>query len=208
VGLDPSTLPITKHLEGISLRSALNLMLHDVDLTYVVRHQVLLITTSKAAAELLSTKVYPVADLVAADDQQKQAQQREVLVHMITATIAPESWAGAAAAWGSMPGGMGMGGYGGRGAGRYPGPAGPPPGKAETGGKGAVVGASFGGVPVLVVSQTYHVHRQIATLLNELRSVAGVKCPAPPRSDKQAAHAPAAKPPAGPAPPLEDPFTR
>jgi hypothetical protein len=35
VGLDPSTVPITKHLEGISLHSALKLMLRDLDLTYV-----------------------------------------------------------------------------------------------------------------------------------------------------------------------------
>ncbi len=60
-------LPVTKNIKGVSLRSALRLLLRDYDLTYVIRDEVLLITT-KAAAENVenygSTKVYPVADLV------------------------------------------------------------------------------------------------------------------------------------------------
>ena len=64
VGLDPSTLPITKNLKGISLRSALKLTLRDLDLTYVIEDEVLLITTPEEAETRLTTKVYPVADLV------------------------------------------------------------------------------------------------------------------------------------------------
>jgi len=63
VGLDTNT-PVTRNLSGISLRSALRLLLRDMDLTYVVQDEVLLITTPEKAESQLVTKVYPVADLV------------------------------------------------------------------------------------------------------------------------------------------------
>jgi hypothetical protein len=56
--------PITRNLKGVTLRSALRLMLREFDLTYVIRDEVLQITTRTAADTLLTTKVYPVADLV------------------------------------------------------------------------------------------------------------------------------------------------
>jgi len=56
--------PITRNLKGISLRSALRLMLKDLELTYVIRDEVLLITTPEEAESELVTKVYPVGDLV------------------------------------------------------------------------------------------------------------------------------------------------
>ena len=59
-----SDTPITQDLKGISLRSALRLMLGGMDLTYVVKDEVLLITTPEKAGSELVTKVYPVADLV------------------------------------------------------------------------------------------------------------------------------------------------
>lgn len=59
-----SDTPITKSLKGISLRSALRLTLRDLDLTYMIRDEVLLITTPEEAENQLTTKVYPVADLV------------------------------------------------------------------------------------------------------------------------------------------------
>ena len=63
VGIGSDT-PITRNLKGISLRSALRLMLRDLDLTYVIQDEVLLITTPEEAETQLATKVYPVADLV------------------------------------------------------------------------------------------------------------------------------------------------
>ncbi len=62
-GLGSDT-PITRNLKGISLRSALRLMLSELDLTYVIRDEVLSITSKTEAENLLSTRVYPVADLV------------------------------------------------------------------------------------------------------------------------------------------------
>lgn len=55
---------ITKSLRGISLRSAMRLMLKDHGLSFVVRDEVLFITTQEEADTTLKTKVYPVADLV------------------------------------------------------------------------------------------------------------------------------------------------
>ncbi len=63
VGIGTDT-PITRSLRGISLRSALRLMLRELDLTYVIRDEVLLITTAEEVESHLTTKVYPVADLV------------------------------------------------------------------------------------------------------------------------------------------------
>ncbi len=56
--------PITRNLKGISLRSALRLMLKEMELTYVIRDEVLMITTPEEAESELVTKVYPVGDLV------------------------------------------------------------------------------------------------------------------------------------------------
>src|SRR6476620_6730033 len=56
--------PVTKSLRGITLRSALRLILKDLELTYVVRDEVLQITTPEDAESQLITKVYPVGDLV------------------------------------------------------------------------------------------------------------------------------------------------
>ena len=58
--------PVTRGLQGISLKSALNLILGELDLDYVVDNEVLLITTKEEAEspDRMTTKVYPVADLV------------------------------------------------------------------------------------------------------------------------------------------------
>jgi hypothetical protein len=63
VGIGPDV-PVTRNLSGVSLRSALRLMLKDLELTYVIRDEVLLITTPEEAIAQLATRVYPVADLV------------------------------------------------------------------------------------------------------------------------------------------------
>jgi hypothetical protein len=63
VGIGSDT-PITRNLKGVSLRAALRLMLKDLDLTYVVKDEVLQITTPEEAEANLVTKVYPVGDLV------------------------------------------------------------------------------------------------------------------------------------------------
>ena len=56
--------PVTISLHNISLRSALRLMLKNLQLTYIIQDEVLMITTKEDAEKDLVVKVYPVADLV------------------------------------------------------------------------------------------------------------------------------------------------
>jgi hypothetical protein len=62
-GVNPDS-PVTKDLKNITLRSALRLVLNDFDLTYVVRDEVLMVTSHEDSEGQLITKVYPVGDLV------------------------------------------------------------------------------------------------------------------------------------------------
>ena len=56
--------PVTVNLHNVSLRSALRLMLKNLQLTYIIRDEVLMITSPQEAEANLVVKVYPVADLV------------------------------------------------------------------------------------------------------------------------------------------------
>jgi hypothetical protein len=56
--------PVTRNLRGVSLQSALQLMLHDLDLTWIIENEVLLITTNDSALAKLETRVYDVGDLL------------------------------------------------------------------------------------------------------------------------------------------------
>jgi type II secretory pathway component GspD/PulD (secretin) len=56
--------PVTMKLEGVALKSALNLVLHQVHLTYVVKDEVLNVTTEDNARGKLVTRIHPVLDLV------------------------------------------------------------------------------------------------------------------------------------------------
>jgi hypothetical protein len=80
-GVTPET-AITKNLKGIPLRSALHLMLRDLSLTFVIRNNVLLITTPENA---FYAKVYDVADLVSQTEGEK-GSSAEALVDMIAKT--------------------------------------------------------------------------------------------------------------------------
>ncbi len=63
VGITSAT-PITRHAKGIRLKSALKLVLRELDLSYMVADDVLLITTPERAAQAVDRRVYPVEDLV------------------------------------------------------------------------------------------------------------------------------------------------
>jgi type II secretory pathway component GspD/PulD (secretin)/tetratricopeptide (TPR) repeat protein len=56
--------PISQQLENIPLKSALNLILRDAKLTYVIRDDVIYVTTEKYSKGKLVSKVYQVTDLV------------------------------------------------------------------------------------------------------------------------------------------------
>jgi hypothetical protein len=92
VGTD---VPVTVNLKGISLRSALNLMLKKLNLTWLIANEVLMITTVEDAENQLQTKVYDVADLVVCRDEHDViTDDYDSLTDMITSTIKPTSWDG------------------------------------------------------------------------------------------------------------------
>lgn len=93
-GIDSAT-PITRHVHDLKLRSALDLLLRDLGLTSVVLDEVLLITTKSEADKILTTRVYPVADLLGARDDGVLVSFHTKfgdLVDLITSSTKPESW--------------------------------------------------------------------------------------------------------------------
>ncbi|MBY0523190.1 MAG: hypothetical protein K2R98_07315 [Gemmataceae bacterium] len=56
--------PLSVKLEGIAMKSALNILLHQVHLTYVIKDEVLQITTERHARGKLVQRTFPVADLI------------------------------------------------------------------------------------------------------------------------------------------------
>src|SRR5262249_54868091 len=63
-GISMDQLLTIKLPQGISVKSALNILLGQARLTYVVEHQMLKITTHENANNKLKRVIYPVADLV------------------------------------------------------------------------------------------------------------------------------------------------
>jgi hypothetical protein len=83
-------------LSGITLRSALELILADLEVTYVIDDEVLLITSQDEAASRLEVRVYQVDDLVygqGADGARVLDEDRfEALVDIIIAAVEQDSW--------------------------------------------------------------------------------------------------------------------
>ena len=80
IGIGPDT-PITCSFQAITLRSALALMLDRLDLDYVIRDEVLMITTKEAARSQLDPRIYPI-----------EKRQPGRLVALIPQVIASETW--------------------------------------------------------------------------------------------------------------------
>jgi hypothetical protein len=74
--------PITWSVRDVSLRSALRLLLGDLDLTHLVTNDVLMITTQDKAAESLPVVLYPVTGDYAPAS----------LIDIVQHTIAPTTW--------------------------------------------------------------------------------------------------------------------
>lgn len=84
--------PVTKNVKGISLESALELVLREMDMTYVVCDEVMYLTTKSAAEYLLSTRTYPVADLIAREDGAALGDDYQSLIELITTSVGPKTW--------------------------------------------------------------------------------------------------------------------
>ncbi len=99
--------PLSLMVEKISLKSALNLLLKQVHLTWVIKDHVVLITTEIQTIGKLKTAEYPLAELVvpipgvwphcpcSASSSAAESQPKElanVLIDLITKTVAADSW--------------------------------------------------------------------------------------------------------------------
>jgi hypothetical protein len=85
-GKDPATLLITCDLNGVELRSAMNLMLSTQGLAWMVKDQVLLITTKETADSTFETRLYDVRDLVTSDREPNGSPDFDSLIKTIVAT--------------------------------------------------------------------------------------------------------------------------
>jgi hypothetical protein len=85
--------PVTLQVQDVTLKSALNLLLRQAHLTYVIRDEVVLVTTDRQARGKLVTKTFHVGDLVCrpggAGDR---SNCQKVLVNLVTNAVAPQSW--------------------------------------------------------------------------------------------------------------------
>jgi hypothetical protein len=139
-------------LHNITLRSALRLMLDQLSLTYLIRDEVLLITTKEDAEKRLVTCVYNVQGLV--DDADPKSIK--ALIEAMYACVAADTWA------------------------------------ENEGGMAEARPLSPG---LLVVSQTWSVHEEVGSLLDQIRkmreqvpiSKAGPRLPETPASRSSSA---------------------
>jgi hypothetical protein len=83
--------PVTFSMSGISLRSALRLMLQQLQLTYLIQNEVLLITTPERADAELKICVYDVREIVGSSKEKDPAVG--LLIDAIVACVATDTWA-------------------------------------------------------------------------------------------------------------------
>lgn len=91
-GLD-AAMPVSCDGKDRTLASTFRLVLEPVQLTYVVRHEVLMITSIAEETTELVEKVYPVLDLVRVHGEAApESSDFDTLIETITTTIHPDTW--------------------------------------------------------------------------------------------------------------------
>ena len=80
--------PVTINVKGISNRSILRLVTKPLDATFVVRDEVIQITTVETSEGNLQTRVLPVADIIVRNG----VADFDPLIEAITSVIEPNSW--------------------------------------------------------------------------------------------------------------------
>ncbi len=81
--IDVASDTITKDISDISLRSGLRLMLDDLNLTHIIRDEVLMITSQASAEEHCDTRVYKL---------NLQRSTNDELIQVIVKTVAHDTW--------------------------------------------------------------------------------------------------------------------
>lgn len=98
-GLSGDT-PITFRASDIRLRSALNLMLEPLNLEWLIRDEVLFITTSVISEENLQLRRYPVGDLLSEEGRRRESangfqtapSKEELLIRVVKSATSEENW--------------------------------------------------------------------------------------------------------------------
>jgi hypothetical protein len=88
IGIGPEE-PVTFSMNGISLRSALRLMLQHLQLTYSIQNEVLFITTPEVAEQELRICVYDVREIVGP----AKDQSVDELIDVVVACVSSDTWA-------------------------------------------------------------------------------------------------------------------
>jgi hypothetical protein len=149
--------PVTKNLRGVSLASALNMMLDAMELRWEIHDEILLITTPKRLAEHRTTRLYVVSDIIPAGGKDGKSQDDySTLIDLISATVAPQSWErknGSGSIKGATLGGPNVLAYS-------------APHKLVL-----EPAPELSGAKVLSVSATYQVHRELAEYLANIRRI-------------------------------------
>jgi hypothetical protein len=86
---------VTASVKGIPLRNALRHVLHNLDLTYCIRDEALVITTPDGAESRLSIVMYPVHDLVpvvSGPGDDPPEKDFDTLIEVLTSNIHADSW--------------------------------------------------------------------------------------------------------------------
>ncbi|TWT78589.1 M56 family metallopeptidase [Neorhodopirellula pilleata] len=83
LGMTPD-IPVTISLKNVSLRSALRLMLRPFDLTYMIKDEVIQITTSEAAEYSLTLRAYALPAVL--------KDKMEKVASALTASVSPDIW--------------------------------------------------------------------------------------------------------------------
>jgi hypothetical protein len=93
--------PVTIKLKKVSVRTLLRKLLHDLGLTYVIKDEIIQVTSYKRAKEMMTVRTYPVGDLVMFDPTTGQVLppalimlQAKQLIDLIKGTVDPDSWGG------------------------------------------------------------------------------------------------------------------
>ena len=147
--------PISRVLNSVSLRSALGLMFDAHGLSYIVRNEVLLITTIESARNHPEVRMYNVAELL--QDGEKAHTVARLLQHAFgpwPASRGARAMAGRRGAAGGRPGAPGARGRMGRGGAAGPSPTGPRRFYAHR--------------HVLIVHDTLRGHQEVASYLTAL----------------------------------------
>jgi hypothetical protein len=93
VAIDPTATPIDLTIKNVALRSALDLILSPFNLTYVIKDEVLLITSKDKAATMLETRLYDVRDIVAREgENHTEIVTFDPLMDAVRMTVNPQTW--------------------------------------------------------------------------------------------------------------------